>query len=83
MSFQTIFYTQILFFSYKLPPKEKGIALSFRHLLEHHFYWIMIVERYVDQEARHLKDIVQKSCEDDDEHAKVNNLSCIHLGVKK
>lgn len=70
-----IFETPSSYSSYKLSPREKGIALSFRHLLEHHFYWIMIVERYVDQEARHLKDIVQKSSENDDEHAKVSQLS--------
>jgi len=43
-----------------LAAKDKAIARSMRVLLEDHLYWILMVERYVHHEARHLKDLVQK-----------------------
>lgn len=38
-----------------LSPKEKAVSRAFRVLLEDHFYWILMVDRYVDNEARHMK----------------------------
>jgi hypothetical protein len=31
-----------------------------RILMEDHLYWILMVERYVHQEAKHLKDLVRR-----------------------
>jgi hypothetical protein len=52
-----------------LSAKDKAVARSMRILLEDHLYWILMVERYVEHEARHLKDLVSRLHNHDAVHA--------------
>ena len=38
-----------------LGPKEKAIAKAFRALMEDHLYWIIVYDRYVEHQGKHLK----------------------------
>lgn len=42
-----------------------------RILMEDHLYWIIMVERYVHHEARHLKDLVRKLSSNDSIHSMI------------
>ena len=50
-----IFTKLSISFSSKLGPREKSISRAFRSLLEDHFYWILVYDRYVENEGKHLK----------------------------
>ena len=53
-------YLKFLFYRHNQNPKDKAIARSMRILMEDHLYWVLMVERYVHHEARHLKDLVRR-----------------------
>ena len=57
-----IIFKKTLFTTFRsgLSPKDKAVARSMRILMEDHLYWILMVERYVHTEARHLKDLIRK-----------------------
>jgi len=38
-----------------LGPKEKAISKAFRALIEDHLYWIIVYDRYVENQGKHLK----------------------------
>ena len=57
------------FFRNSLTAKDKAISRSMRILMEDHLYWIIMVERYVHHEARHLKDLVRKLNSNDSIHS--------------
>ena len=38
-----------------LGPKEKAISKAFRALMEDHLYWIIVYDRYVEHQGKHLK----------------------------
>ncbi len=40
-----------------LSPKERAVSRSLRVLLEDHLYWVFVIDRYVNQEAKYLKDL--------------------------
>eukprot|EP00095_Tigriopus_kingsejongensis_P008135 maker-scaffold1462_size40154-snap-gene-0.10 protein:Tk08135 transcript:maker-scaffold1462_size40154-snap-gene-0.10-mRNA-1 annotation:"gst-n-metaxin-like protein" len=40
-----------------LAPKEKAVARSMRILLEDHFYWVFIMDRYMNQQARYMDQV--------------------------
>lgn len=40
-----------------LTPKEKAVSRSLRVLLEDHFYWVFVMDRYMNQQGRYLDQV--------------------------